>query len=171
MDGCRIIDADLKEVRMLAIQREPLYKNKLFLSSLSVVVGFVMTVGIIRLVNPSSTAQQSAQTTSERRSSTLIPINASESESASESKSDTASTSGAEDTAAPVASQQPSAQGSWTTTSPSSTSQTSAPSGTSQSSTSANPTPATPATASPDPAPADPPAEQCTIDLLNVICL
>lgn len=70
---------------MLSIKRDPIYKNKLFLSSLAVVSGFVMTVGIIRAVNPTDTSEQAAQTT-DRRSSGLIPINASTAESSSETK-------------------------------------------------------------------------------------
>lgn len=71
---------------MLAIQHEPLYKNKYFLSTVAVSAGFFVTVGIIRLANPVDTStNQSAQASSDRRAASLIPINASESESSSES--------------------------------------------------------------------------------------
>jgi|GEM_PF-1725040 cobalamin biosynthesis Mg chelatase CobN len=71
---------------MLAIERVPIYKNKLFLSTMSVLTGFVMTVGVIRAVNPpDTTSQQSVLSGSDGRASSLIPINASLSEASSES--------------------------------------------------------------------------------------
>lgn len=70
---------------MLIIDREPLYKNKFFLGGLAVLSGFVLTMGIIRLVNPANdTTSQSTQSTSDRRAASLIPIPASDSESSSE---------------------------------------------------------------------------------------
>src|SRR5689334_21122615 len=71
---------------MLAINREPIYRNKLFLSSLAVIIGFGLTVGLLRAVAPANTqTNQSAQTRSSDRASGLIPIKTDESESRSES--------------------------------------------------------------------------------------
>jgi len=85
---------------MLSIERVPIYKNKLFLSTMSVLTGFVMTVGIIRAVNPHDTStNQSVLTDSDGRASSLIPINASKSESSSESgkaNGDTSTEAGAD---------------------------------------------------------------------------
>lgn len=79
---------------MLSINRVPIYKNKLFLSTMSVLTGFVMTVGIIRAVNPPDTStNQSVLTGSDGRASSLIPINASASESSSESGKSNSDTS------------------------------------------------------------------------------
>lgn len=73
---------------MLTIDRDPIYKNKLFLGGVAVMSGFVLTMGIIRLANPvDNTTSQSTQSTSDRRAASLIPISASESESSSEGSS------------------------------------------------------------------------------------
>ncbi|MBC7512505.1 hypothetical protein H7142_02500 [Candidatus Saccharibacteria bacterium] len=71
---------------MLSINRQPRYKNKFLLITLAVSLGFVVTVGIIRVVNPLvPSTGQSGQTTNDRRASSLIPINASDSEKSPES--------------------------------------------------------------------------------------
>jgi hypothetical protein len=71
---------------MLAIERMPYYKNKLLLSSMAVIAGFVMTVGIIRAVNPPDTSvSQSVVPNSDKRATSIFPVHASSSESSSES--------------------------------------------------------------------------------------
>ncbi len=86
---------------MLAIEREPLYKNRLLLSAIAVTLGFILTVAIIRAVLPADSTQQSAQTNTDRRSSSLIPVSASESESSSESDSKTDNATSTESAAVP----------------------------------------------------------------------
>ena len=137
---------------MLIIDREPLYKNKFFLGGLAVLSGFVLTMGIIRLVNPANDiTSQSTQSTSDRRAASLIPIPASDSESSSEdgsSKESGVTDGSASGAVAPASStawpgsapqpgtqSQPTSSGSATTPQPSapadsqSTSQPSQPSG------------------------------------------
>lgn len=87
---------------MLAIERAPLYKNRFVLSGMAVLAGFLVTVGIIRAANPIDTStNQSAQSSSERRATSIVPIKSSESESSSESGKKTDSSTA--DTKTPVA--------------------------------------------------------------------
>lgn len=84
----KILWRNKKECFMLAIDRMPLYKNKPLMSSLAVVAGFVLTVGIIHAVSPGDTSShQSALPTYDRPAASLIPVKASSSETASESGS------------------------------------------------------------------------------------
>jgi hypothetical protein len=69
---------------MLAIQQTPIYRNKLFVSSVAVIAGFLLTVGLIRAFTTPQVTQQSVQ--DGRRSTMLLPISASPSEKNSESK-------------------------------------------------------------------------------------
>lgn len=173
---------------MLAITREPIYKNKLLLSSLAVFAGFIVTVGIIRVLNPvTDTTSQSTQSSSDRRASSLIPINASDSETSSESgkKTDDTTAQGtaqAPDTQgtgaagspwiapsptapAPTSPSQPAANRSTSSGTASTPSQPSATSPTSQ--------PTTSQPTSPSPAQTQPPAKQTCVDVLGmpILCL
>lgn len=74
---------------MLAIEHEPQHKSRIFsrifLSVAAVILGFVLTVAVIRLTNPADiSTKQLAQPASERRASSLTPIPSSSSESSSE---------------------------------------------------------------------------------------
>ena len=152
---------------MLAINREPLYKNRLVLSGLAVFSGFLITVGIVRTLAPANEqASQTAQSTEERRSRSLVPIKASGSESSSESGSGATQAS---ETTGPASGQQPVASP-WVTPSTQNGSNSSSPSTqtpqdqpTSQASNPAS-----------SPAPAQPAPSQptCTVGLLNqLICI
>ena len=152
---------------MLAINREPLYKNRLVLSGLAVFSGFLITVGIVRTLAPANEqSSQTAQTTEERRSRSLVPIKASGSESSSESGS--SETQASETTGSPSG-QQPAASP-WTTPTTQNGSSSSSPSAqtpqeqpTGQTSNPASsPTPTQPAPSQPT----------CTVGLLNqLICI
>ena len=167
-----IISLSLKEAIMLAIEREPLYKNKLLLSTLAVATGFIITVGIIRAVSPADTTNESAQTSSDRRSSSLIPINASESESSSESGSSTEENPEAKDQTEPVATQpaqSPSGgQSTWTAPAPKQSSTAAQPAPAPTQSTATAPAATSPA---PQPEPTEPAEQNCTVGLLDLVCI
>lgn len=155
---------------MLAIERVPIYKNKLFLSTMSVLTGFVMTVGVIRAVNPPDTStNQSALTGSDGRAASLIPINSSESESSSESGKSKGDTNAAAGAGAEVSSSQGSVSGSTTTrasASPSAgTTSTQIQSAQSASTSSNDQAPAKP---TPDPVKPAETNPMCLVTLLNI---
>lgn len=159
---------------MLAIEREPIYKNRYMLGALAIVAGFVVTFGAIRILNPADTSpNQSAQTKSDRRAASLIPVKASKSETSSESDKKDASTSSSNDV---------SIQGTSTTSSqwlsPSTTSSSSSPSATAtptQSTTTAQSTTSPTSTSSPTSSttssePIQPAPDPNCIDILLKVC-
>ena len=139
---------------------------------MAVVAGFVVTVGIIRLANPvDTTTNQSAQSGTDRRAASLIPINASDAEKSSESgESKTASSSG---TAAPSKN---TSSSSWVAPAPApaTSGSSSQPASTAPSNQGSTQTPQqTASTPAPTPAtePSQPEAEDCTIGLAGLICI
>ena len=183
MASCETIRASAKEVinLMLAINRSPFYKNKLLLSSLAVFAGFFVTVGIIRAIDPvNDSTSQSTQTNSDRRASSLIPINASDAEKSSESQNDKNDSNTSSDTAATGSgSATPAGSSTWIAPAPSSSGSGASPrtatsSGTASSSTTSPTQSSTPTSSStsqttptsPQPAPTK--TQTCVLDMLGV---
>ncbi len=160
---------------MLAINREPLYKNRLFLSSLAVFSGFLLTVGLLRAMAPvTNEISQSAQSNSERRAASLIPIRASGSESSSESGKSNAGEGQSQGTSKSQASSSGWIAPASTPKGASSSSQPSQASPASSEQQSGSTTPVQPTPTAPTPTPTTPasdPEPTCSVNVLDLVCL